>query len=118
MRARNSASSVLPVGKLVGVGGRHGLALERQAFAAAGDDLQRTLRVAAVGLLDVQSLLGLGHRHALLIDRLQRSSVPVLGQRQAFLPRFEKRNRPCSTRSSGDTSRPCQCSSSLASGPA
>jgi hypothetical protein len=71
------------------IGDRHRLAIERQALTTAGDNLQRALRVPAIRLLDVQPLFGLGNFRALAIDRLQRRSVLLLGQRQAFLPRFE-----------------------------
>jgi hypothetical protein len=45
--------------------------------------------VPAIRLLDVQPLFGLGNFRALAVDRLQSRGVLLLGERQAFLPRFE-----------------------------
>jgi hypothetical protein len=80
---------LLLVGKCSVIGDRHRLAIERQALTTAGDNLQRALRVPAIRLLDVQPLFGLGNFRALATDRLQSRGVLLLGERQAFLPRFE-----------------------------
>ncbi|EXI64562.1 MAG: hypothetical protein AW08_03646 [Candidatus Accumulibacter adjunctus] len=79
----------LLVGNRRGVGQRHRLPLQRQALAPAGDDLQRALRMPAVGLLDAQVLLHLRQRRALAVELVERSCLPALGQRQAFMARSE-----------------------------
>ena len=63
------------------------LTLLHQTIAARGNDLQGTLRMAAMGQLDLQALVGLRHRRPLPADRLLRFRLPIFGQRQALLLR-------------------------------
>jgi hypothetical protein len=114
IRSRSSASSSCLSANRV-IGGRQRLALERQAFAAAGERSAANAARARDSPARRAAAVRPGTiRRAGDLTASSAAAWLLLGQRQAFLPRFEAQ-LPCSTRSSATASRPCQRSSSLAS---